>query len=124
MEEELSLRKQEEEKWKLEELKVMEKEFHNALVEETKRRSAREEQLKIEREKKKAKLAFSSSDHWKRATADMHPAKRSKKDGYDSSYYWSAEFADAQRKRTPPVGCCLHPDMTEELKDVKPWVEV
>ncbi|PWA89913.1 phospholipase-like protein [Artemisia annua] len=52
LEEELSMRKQQEEKWIMEEQKRMEMVFHDALIEETKRRMEREEQLKIARDKK------------------------------------------------------------------------
>ena len=124
MEEELSLRKQQEEMWKIEELKCMEKVFYNALIDETKRRLEREEQLKIAREKKNKLFHFYNSEHWKRANADMQAEKRSKKDGYEYKYYWSEEFSEAVKKRTPPVGCRRQPDMSDELKHVQPWVEV
>ena len=49
--------------------------------------------------------------------------KRSQKDGSESSYYWSSKFVEAEKIRIPPKGC-RDLDMTEFLKDVKPWVEV
>lgn len=124
MEEELSLRKQQEEMWKIEELKRLEKVFYNALIEETKRRIEREEQLKIAKEKKESFFRFHNSEHWKRAKADMQADKRSKKDGSEYKYYWSEEFSEAVKKRTPPFGCRRQPDMSDELEHVQPWVEV
>lgn len=124
MQEELSLRKQQEERWKMEELKSMEKVFYNALIEETKRRHEREEKLKIARQKKNALFGLYNSEHWKRSNADMQSDKRSKMDGSHYAYYWTEEFSEAIKKRTPPIWCRRNPDMSEELKRVKPWVEV
>lgn len=98
--------------------------FYNALIDEMKRRLEREEQLKIAREKKNKLFRFYNSEHWKRANADMQAEKRSKKDGYEYKYYWSEEFSETVKKRTPPVGCRRQPDMSDELKHVQPWVEV
>ncbi|WP_254486039.1 hypothetical protein, partial [Salmonella enterica] len=67
--------------------------------------------MKIEKEKKKRSIAFYNLDHWKRAKADITPDKRSKKDGAESSYYWSKRFVESQKNRTPPYGC-RDPDMT------------
>lgn len=123
MEEALRLRNDEEERWKMEEQKIMEQEFLNALIEEKKRRLEKENLVKIEREKKKTYIAFYNSDHWKRAKVDAIPVKRSKKDGSESSYYWSEQFVAAQKNRAVPYGCG-DPDMTDSLKNVEPWVEV
>ena len=118
------LRKQEEEKWKIEELKTKEMVFIEALKDEVYRRVERDKLLKEAQEKKKARLAFFKSEHWQRARADMPTIdKRSQKDGSESSYYWSSKFVEAEKIRIPPKGC-RDLDMTEFLKDVKPWVEV
>lgn len=118
------LRKQEEEKWKVEDQKFKEKVFLDALKEEVIRRVEREKLMKEAQQKKKARVAFYNSDHWQRAQADMAKTdKTGHKAGYDSSYYWSSDFVESEKKRIPPRGC-KDPDMTEFLKDVKPWVEV
>ncbi|PWA72848.1 F-box associated interaction domain-containing protein [Artemisia annua] len=123
IEEELMLRKQEEEKWMVEEQKLKEKEFLNALLEETNRRTEREQIMKEAKERKKAFLGFYQSDHWKRAQLTMaKPQKMNQIDGSESAYYWSSKFVKAEKNRTPPYGC-MDPDMTQFLKDVKPWVE-
>lgn len=118
------MREQQEEKWKIEEQKAKEKMFLDALKEEVNRRVEREKLLNEAKERKKARFAFFNSDHWQRAQADMaKPVKRSHKDGSESAYYWSSKFIDAEKKRMPPYGI-RDPDMSEFLKDVKPWVEV
>ncbi|PWA56616.1 F-box associated interaction domain-containing protein [Artemisia annua] len=77
----------------VEEKKLKEKVFLNALLEETNRRMEREKVLKEAKERKKAFLGFYQSDHWKRAQLDMaKPEKRSQKDGSESAYYWSSKF--------------------------------
>ena len=123
LEEELRLRNEQEERWRMEEQKMMEKEFLNALIEETNRRVENEKMKKIEMEKKKASVALYNSEHWKRAQEDIKPEKRSHQDGSESSYYWSQKFVEREKNRTPPFGC-RDPNMTEQLKHVKPWVEV
>ncbi|PWA87560.1 phospholipase-like, Aminotransferase-like mobile domain protein [Artemisia annua] len=123
LQEELMLRNQEEERWKVEEQKLKEMEFLNVLIEEKNRRLEREKLLNEAKERKKNFFSFYKSDHWKRAKADQaKPDKRTQKDGSESSYYWSSKFIEAEKKRTPPNGC-RDPDMTQFLKDVKPWVE-
>ena len=118
------MRKQEEEKWKIEEQKAKEKMFLDALKEEVTRRVEREKLLKEAQERKKARVAFFNSDHWQRARADLSKVeKRSHKDGSESLYYWSSKFVEDEKKRIPPNGF-RDPDMTEFLSNVKPWVEV
>lgn len=124
MQEEISLKKQQEEMWKLEEQKRMEKVFYHALIEETKRRVEREHQLNIAREKKSKLLCLYNSEHWKRANANIQCEKRSKRDSSAYKYYWSEEFRDAEKNRTPPFGYRRQPDMSDQLKRVQPWVEV
>lgn len=121
MEEELRLRKEQEERWRMEEQKMMEKDFLMAMIDEKNRRLQKAKLLKIETEKKKRSIAFYNSDHWKRAKADITPDMRSKKDGAESSYYWSKRFAESENNRTPG---CRDPDMSAQLQNVKPWVEV
>lgn len=118
------LRNQEEERWKVEELKAKENLFMNALQQEIDRRVEREKLLNEAKERKKSIFAFHKSEHWKRAKADQaKPEKKTQKDGSESLYYWSPNFLEAEKKRTPPIGC-RDPDMTRFLKDVKPWVAV
>ncbi|PWA41889.1 F-box domain-containing protein [Artemisia annua] len=81
----------------MEEQKILEKEFLNVLIEEKNRRLEKEKMLKIEREKKKAKIAFYNSEHWKRAKADIKVEKRSHKDGAESLFDWSQKFVQAQK---------------------------
>ncbi|PWA66519.1 phospholipase-like protein [Artemisia annua] len=102
LEEELSMRKQQEEKWIMEEQKRMEMVFHNTLIEETKQRMEREEQLKIARDKKN---------------------KRTPTFGCCRQPDMSDDFIETLKQRTPPFGCCRQPDMSQELKHVQPWVE-
>ena len=124
MGEELSLRKQQEEVWKLEEQKRMEKVFYDAMIEEAKMRVEREEQLKVAREKKQKLISLYNSEHWKRANANIQGTKRSKKDSSDYKYYWSEEFIESEKRRRRPVGCRRQPDISDGIKHVQPWVEV
>ena len=124
LQEELILRNQEEERWKLEEQQLKENEFLNALIEEKNRRLEREKLLNEAKERKNKLLGFYKSDHFQRAKAAQPKLdKRTQQDGSESLYYWSSKFLEAEKKRTPPIGC-RDPDMTNFLKDVKPWVEV
>lgn len=122
LQEESKLRLQEEEKWRLEEQKIMEEELLLRLDEEARLKVQREQELKYQEEKKEKLIAYKNSNHHKMAREKFAPPKKSDGSGRDvSGYYWGEEYAN--RKKQRPCAA-IERDMTELLKQVKPWKEV
>lgn len=50
------------------------------------------------------------------------PTRRSESSCEANSYYWTKAYTEKAEKKAQCFAL-LNPDMTEQLKDVKPWVE-
>lgn len=110
-----------EEKWRVEEEKILEEENRLRFEEEKKIRAEQERKATIEAEKMKNSRVFMNSAHMRRYRERLGPTKWSDGSRDVSSYYWSDKYLKSDRKR--PYGI-IDPDMTGLLKDVEPWEEV
>ncbi|GJZ08071.1 phospholipase-like protein, partial [Tanacetum coccineum] len=121
IQEEFRVKQEEEERCRLEELKMQEALFLSSLKEEFR---VREEKklLKYEEDKKKKRHGLMNSDHWKVSRSKITNGKRSQRSGAFSAYYWGDTFVNAEKDR--PLNALNDQDMTQFLKDVTPWVEV
>ncbi|GJX57755.1 hypothetical protein Tco_0287652 [Tanacetum coccineum] len=121
LQEESRLKQEEEERFRLEEHKMMKALFLKTLQEEVQRREEKEKMLKYEEEKKKRRHELMNSDHWKLSVSKISNGKRTQKSSAFSAYYWGNTFAKAEKDR--PLNTINDQDMNLFLKDVTPWVE-
>ncbi|GJX36346.1 phospholipase-like protein [Tanacetum coccineum] len=95
--------------------------FVKRLKEEVMLRVEKEKLVNYEREKNKRRHALMNSDHWKASTSRISNCKRSQRSSDFSSYYWGSSYAIAAKDRD--YNNLSDQDMTQFLKDVKPWAE-
>jgi hypothetical protein len=110
-----------EEKWRLEEEKILEEENRLRFEEGKKFRAEQERKATLEAEKKKNSREFMNSAHMRRYRQRLGPTKWTDGSRDVSSYYWSKKYIKSHRKR--PHGI-VDPDMTGLLKYVETWEEV
>ncbi|GJW85181.1 hypothetical protein Tco_0158326 [Tanacetum coccineum] len=105
---------EEEERCRLEDLKMKEALFLSSLKEEVR---VREEifLLKFEEDKKKRRHDLMNSDHWKVSNSKFTNGKRSQWSGAFSAYYWGDTFVNVEKDR--PLNALNDQDMTQFLKD-------
>lgn len=79
-----------------------------------------DKRLMDEKQRNKRLKVLKNSSNWKKTIHDMVPTNRREISCQANAYYWTKAYAE---KKAESFGL-LDPDMTEELKNVKPWVEV
>ncbi|GJS34649.1 hypothetical protein Tco_0533031 [Tanacetum coccineum] len=87
--EEIRLRAEQEESWRLQEQKMMKEVFVKRLKEEVCIRVEKEKLVNYEKEKNKRRHALMNSDHWKASTSRISNCKRIQHSSGFSSYYWA-----------------------------------
>ncbi|PWA69469.1 phospholipase-like protein [Artemisia annua] len=110
------------EKLRLKERKLREEQKRLMMEEDKMIRMQEEKMLQDESERKKKAVALKNSNHWKNAVARIAPTKRSESFGEANAYYWTKAYAEKAERKAQCFGL-LNPDMTEQLKHVKLWVE-
>ncbi|GJT91428.1 putative reverse transcriptase domain-containing protein [Tanacetum coccineum] len=95
--------------------------FVKRLKEEVRIRVEKEKLVNYEKEKNKRRHALMNSDHWKASTSRINNCKRSQRSSDFSSYYWGSSYTMAAKDRD--YNNLSAQDMTQFLKDVKPWAE-
>lgn len=86
-------------------------------------RMQEEKMLHAESERKKCSVMLKGTNHWKNSLARIVPTKKSKCSGEANVYYWTKAYSEKAVRKAQCFGL-LNPDLTEQLKHVKPWVEV
>ena len=86
-------------------------------------RMQEEKMLHDESERKKWAVTLKATNHWKNTLDRIVPTKKSKCSGGANVYYWTKSYSEKAVIKAQCFGL-LNPDMTEQLKHVKPWVEV
>ncbi|GKA37303.1 hypothetical protein Tco_0723868 [Tanacetum coccineum] len=112
---------EQEESWRLQEQKMMVEVFVKRLKEEVMLRVEKEKLVNYEKEKHKRRHALMNSDHWKASTSRISNHKKSQCSSDFLAYYWGAAYAMAKKDRES--NHLSNEDMTQFLKDVKPWAE-
>ncbi|GKB47857.1 hypothetical protein Tco_0898610 [Tanacetum coccineum] len=100
---------------------MMEEVFVKRLKEEVMLRVEKEKLVNYEREENKRKHALMNSDHWKAYTSRISNCESSQCSSDFLAYYWGAAYAMAEKDRES--NHLSDQDMTQFLKDVKPWAE-
>ncbi|GKB30601.1 F-box domain containing protein [Tanacetum coccineum] len=124
LEEQFRMKLEEEEMLLFKEEQILEKESRLGLEEEAKmmreKENILEEEKFLKKDYKKRELVLMNSDHMKQAMMRVVPKKRSYCTGVTSSSWLkvSSKFNDKSLGR-----CVIDQDMTEFLKNVKPWSE-
>ncbi|GJV61429.1 phospholipase-like protein [Tanacetum coccineum] len=124
LQEQFRMKLEEEEMLLFKEEQILEEDSRLRLEEEAKMMRKEENMLEAEKffkkDYKKRKLVLMNSDHMKHAMARVVPKKRSHCSGFTSSSWLKV----SSKFKYKSIGrCVINQDMTEYLKNVKPWSE-